>query len=173
MNSEYNPPILISHSQTEQPFRVKYTIKNPIDNPIENQNPLDKTSNDYITNHEEKFCLFLIKCNFKLIFNKDFSKSIHIETDFYHITSLINLKRFLLYHIEDFIEKGQLFSHIDEMNITTINDKIYVSYKYYFQHPMPMVERRLNMAIGKIPHLIKSLNRSHIHPSIRKYSYIR
>ena len=48
MNSEYNPPILISHSQTEQPFRMKYTIKNPIFFDI------DKISDDYITNHKEK-----------------------------------------------------------------------------------------------------------------------
>ena len=88
---------------------------------------IDKISNDYITNHKEKFCLFLIKCDLKLIFNNDFSKSNDIETDFYHNNSLINLKRFLLYHIDDFIEKGQIFCPIDEMNITTINDKKYMS----------------------------------------------
>ena len=117
--------------------------------------------------------MFLAKGEFKLIFNNDPLKHIFIETDFYHNTSLINLKRSLLYHIDDFIEKGQIFSHIDERNITTINDKMYMSYKYYFQLPTPMVERRLNTVIGKNPHLIKSLNRSHIHPLFRKYSYIR
>ena len=85
----------------------------------------------------------------------------------------MNLKRFLLYHIDNFIEKGHLFSHIDETNLTTVNDKIYMSYKYYIQHPMPMVERPLNMVIAKDLHLIKSPKRSHIHPLIRKYSYIR
>ena len=48
-----------------------------------------------------------------------------------------------------------------------------MSKKYYIQHPMPMVKRRLNMVIAKNPHLIKSPNRSHIHPLIRKDSYIR
>ena len=85
----------------------------------------------------------------------------------------MNLKRFLLYHNAVFIEKGQNFSHIDEMNITTVNDKMYMSYKYYIQHPMPMVERRLNMVIAKSPHLIKSLIRSYIHPLFREYSYIQ
>ena len=71
----------------------------------------------------------------------------------------MNLKRFLLNHIDDFIDKGYEFSHIDEMNITTVNDKMYMSFEYYFKHPMSMVERRLNMIIAKNPHLIKSLNR--------------
>ena len=66
MNSEYNPPILITHSQTEQPFRIKYTIENP------NFFAIDKTSNDYITNRNENFSIFLIKCDFKLIFSNDF-----------------------------------------------------------------------------------------------------
>ena len=167
MNSEYNPPILISHSQTEKPIHIKYTIKNP------NFFVIDKICKDYITNHNEKYSIFLIIYDFKLIFNNDSSKSIHIQTDFYHNTSFMNLKRFLIQHIDNFIEKGQIFSHIDEMNFTTVNDKMYMAYKYYIQHPMPMVERHLKMVIGKNPHLIKSLNRSHIYPLVRNYSYIR
>ena len=117
--------------------------------------------------------MFLINCDFKLIFNNDFLKPIHIETDFYNITSPINLKRYLLFQIDNFIEKGHEFSHIDEMNISTVNDKMYMTYDYYILHPMPSLELRLNMIISKNPHLIKSLNRSHIHPIIRKYSHIR
>ena len=85
----------------------------------------------------------------------------------------MNLKIFLLYHIDNFIDKGYIFSHFDEMNITTIIDKKYMSYKYYIQYPMPMVGRRLNMIIAKKPHLIKSLNRSHTNPLLRKNSYIQ
>ena len=59
------------------------------------------------------------------------------------------------------------------MNITIINDKMYMTHEYYIQHPMPMVEKRLNMVIAKNPLLIKSLNRSHIHPLVQKYSYLR
>ena len=55
MNIEYNPPILISHSQTEQPFRLEYTIENP------NFFAIDKISNDFITNHNEKHSIFLRK----------------------------------------------------------------------------------------------------------------
>ena len=59
MNNEYNPPILISHSQTEHSFRLKYTIKNP------NFFAIDIIPHDHITNHKEKCFIFLIKCVFK------------------------------------------------------------------------------------------------------------
>ena len=83
------------------------------------------------------------------------------------------MKRFLLYDIDKFTDKGHEFSHIDEMNITTVNDKMYMTYDYYIKHPMSAVELKSNMIISKDPHLIKSINRSHIHPLIRKYSHIR
>ena len=66
-----------------------------------------------------------------------------------------------------------IFCHIDEMNTITINDKMFVTYNYYIICPMPAVEKKLNMILSKNPHLIKSLNRSHIHPLIQKNSYIR
>ena len=166
MDSEYNPPISFSHNQTENPFGIKHTNKNP------NFFVVDKISNDYITNHNKEYNLFLVKCDFKLIFNNDLLKPILIETDFYH-TIIFNLRRYLLYEIDNFIEKGYMFSHIDEMNIATINDKMYMTYNYYITRPMPAVELKLNMIFSKNPHLIKSLNRSHIHPIIQKYSYIR
>ena len=63
--SEYNPPITIGHSQTENSFRTKHTIKNPIFFVV------DKISNEYIANHSKNYRVFLIKCDFKLIFNND------------------------------------------------------------------------------------------------------
>ena len=120
----------------------------------------------------KKYNLFLVKCDFKLIFNNDLLKPILIETYFYH-TTVFNLRRYLLYKIDNFIEKGYIFSHTDEMNITTIKDKMFLTYSYYITRPMPAVEIKLNMISSKNRHLIKSINRSHIHPLIKKYSYIR
>ena len=59
------------------------------------------------------------------------------------------------------------------MNITTVKDKNYMTYDYYIKCPIPVVELKLNMNINKNHHPIKSLNRSHIHPLLRKYSDIR
>ena len=47
MDTEHNPPIDNSHTPTEKPFRIKYTIKNP------NCFVIDKISNDYIANHKK------------------------------------------------------------------------------------------------------------------------
>ena len=166
MDSEYSPLISLTHNQTKNPFRIKHTIKSP------NLFVIDKTFYEYITDHNKKYNLFLAKCDFKLIFNNDLSKPILIETDFYHNTGF-NLRRFLLNKIDIFIEKRYILSHIDEMNITTINDKTFMTYKYYITCPMPAVELKLNMTISKKPHLIKSVNRCYIHPIFQKNSYIR
>ena len=85
MNSEdeyktHIPLISISHSQTECNTQTKHTIKN------HNFFDLVKISNDYIIDHNKTYYLFLIKCDI----GSDFS--VHIETHFYLITMLINLK---------------------------------------------------------------------------------
>ena len=66
MNTEYNPTTDISHTQTEKPFRIKHTIKDP------NFFVTDKISNDYIGSHKKIHNLFLFKCDFKIIFHNDF-----------------------------------------------------------------------------------------------------
>ena len=38
---------------------------------------------------------------------------------------------------------------------------------------MAAIELKLNMILSKNPNLINSLNRSHVHPLIRKYSRTR
>ena len=58
------------------------------------------------------------------------------------------------------------------MIIKTISCKCNMSYKYYINHPMSMLERRINMIIAKNPQLINALDRTKKHPLIRKYSHI-
>ena len=49
-----NPPISISHTQTEKLFHTKHTIKNP------NFFNSDKFYNDYITSHRKNYIYFLL-----------------------------------------------------------------------------------------------------------------
>ena len=58
------------------------------------------------------------------------------------------------------------------MIIKTISCKCNMSYKYYINHPMSMLERRINMIIAKNPQLIIALDRTKNRPLIRKYSHI-
>ena len=53
-----------------------------------------KYINDYITNHNEKFELYLVRADFKLDFDNDLNA--HIKADFQFKISPINLTRYLL-----------------------------------------------------------------------------
>ena len=82
------------------------------------------------------------------------------------------MKRYLLYWTECVIEKRHMFSHLNEMNITTTNDEMNMTYEYYIKQPTQAAELRLNMIIAKNPHLINSLKRYFNHLFIRKYSHV-
>ena len=86
---------------------------------------------------------------------------------------LINSKRYLLDRIEQFTKKGCIISHIDEVNFSTVNDKLYMTYEIFFKHPVQAIEFKINMIGAKSPHLINSLFRYHIHPLVRKYSHMK
>ena len=68
--------------------------------------------------------------------------------------------------------QGHTFHRIDEFSIITIADKMNKTYDFYIKHNTCAFELKLNMILAKNPHLINSLNRSHNHPLIRKYSHI-
>ena len=131
MNADH-PPISYKHSELEKNIHTKHSIKNLYFIVI------DKISKNYITNLYKKYYLYLNKCDFKLVFNNDFS--LLIETDFYHKTTMINLKRYLLFRIEDFIDKGYIFSHIDKTNVSTVFAKKYMTYDIYIKQPMQAIE---------------------------------
>ena len=58
------------------------------------------------------------------------------------------------------------------MIINTIFCLCNMTYKYYVNKPMSMLERRMNFIISKNPQLINALNRNKNHPLIRKYNQI-
>ena len=144
-----NHPKSLTHIQYEKSFRKHQTIKNPyfFDS--------DKRINDYIIYHDKKLDFYLFKCDFKLVF-KNFIP--YIESHFHHNTTFINLKRYLLYWNEFFTERGHKFSHVNEMKVTTINDKENMTYERYIKQTIQTVELRLKVIIAKNPLLINSLN---------------
>ena len=149
--------------QYEKCFRINHTIKNP------NFFDVDKISNDYTTNHNKKFELFLVGVDFKLYFDWFIP---NIQSYFHFNFSIFNLKQYLLYWINHFLERVDKFSHIIEMNNKTISDKINISYKYYMKQPKRMVETKLNQILASKPDLINHLNRNISHSLIRKSSHI-
>ena len=57
------------------------------------------------------------------------------------------------------------------MEIIMISCKCNMTYEKYMNSPMSMLERRINMVIGKNPQLKKSLNMKDIHPITRQCDY--
>ena len=125
---------------TKKVFRKYHTFESP------DFFDLDKIINKYITNHVEKFVLYLFKSDFKLVFN-NFAP--HIKTHFNHNTTINKLKRYRLYWIEFFIKRGHKYFLIDEMNITTINDKMNKTYEQFIKQPMQAVDLRLKYEFCK------------------------
>ena len=166
--SEYQHyPVDTSHKKNDNSLYIKYTIDNI------NLDEVDKILNDYITTHIEKFNFYLISC--KLVIEFDYNSKENIETNYYYNTDIINIKRTLLYNIFNFIPRIYKPSHvciIKHMILETINDRCNMTYKYYKNTPMGMIERRINIIIAKNPTLINSLDRNENHPLIRKDSHI-
>ena len=114
----------LTHKKYEEYIQINYTINNP------NFFDADKIFNNYITNHNKKFELYLVTADFNLYFHNDLNAQ--IKTEFHYNLSLINLKQNLLNWVDFFILKVYKFSHITEMNIKTISDKI--SYQKPHEH---------------------------------------
>ena len=71
--------------------------------------------NDFITNHNRKIELYLVRADFKKKFDKDLDA--HITTDYtIIIISRISPRQQLLDLINSFIPKGYKFSQITETN---------------------------------------------------------
>jgi len=118
----------------------------------------------------KKYFFYIVKCNFNLVFGNNFYSC--IESSLYSKTTTSYWKKFLRNALQDFINKVYKFSHISNMNIITINNKMNMTYEQYITLPMQAVEIKLNMIIAKNPNLINSLNRFRNRPLIRKYSHI-
>ena len=138
-----------------------------------NKNPnffdVDKIFDDFITNHNKTFELYLVRVDFKLNFDK-FTP--HFKTGFHYKISLINMKELLLYWIDSFVLRGINFQILMKWLIKHFLIKRNMSYNYYIKNPLHMVEIRLNMIISGKPCLISASDRGVSHLLYRKFSLI-
>ena len=72
--------------------------------------------------HKEKFDYFLIKCEFKLVFN-DYEYSPFVTSKSSDNKTAIPLKNFLEKVIDDSKDEGYTLNHIAEMHFITIANK--------------------------------------------------
>ena len=147
----------------------KHIYKQHIFNNI-NLDEVDKISSDYITSHNKKIDFYYTDYAFGI--QLDNNNTANIEINYHFNTDYINLKSCLLFFIDSCQSRGFNFSNINHMIINTITCMCNMSYKYYINQPMSMLERRINFIIAKNPQLINSFDRNKNHPLIRKYSHI-
>ena len=137
------------------------------------QNPpfvdLVKIFNEYITSHNEKFNLYFVKIDIKLLFDKKISPHIICELEIKQ--TKLHLKRFSLNWIENFSGRGYKFSHLSEMCITTISNKKFMSFDIYHRRPRQRIELELNLIFDDNPQLKRNLNIINNFPSKCKFTY--
>ena len=63
-----------------------------------------------------------------------------------------------------------IFDKIIKVEINMISCRCNMSYKYYMNTTMSMLERRINSIISRNPKLINCLNRNKNHPPIKNYT---
>ena len=82
---------------------------------------------------------------------------------------MIPWKSWLEEIIQDFKNKGYIFSHIAGMHKITIANKMEMSHDFYIKNNMCAVERKLNAMIKKNKNLINKFDCNWRHPSNRKF----
>ena len=151
-------------SKNDKVLYTKYIFNNI------NIDDIDNIFEKYINIHNQKFVFYYINCQFVIQFKNNIFATIeiinHLNTDY------INIKSYLLFYI-DSCEYGKfIFDNIFDMEINTIICRCNMTYKYYMNNPMSMLERRINYIISRNPKSINCLNRNKNHLLIRNYSHI-
>ena len=125
--------------------------------------------NNYITIYNEDYDIYFNNCRFKLEFDNNFTRN--LETNYIHIEESEKFIITLRYSINCYESMGYKFYKFNQMTINLINDRCNLTYDFYMNLPMSMVERQINFNIAKNPHLINTLDRTKNHPLLRNFSY--
>ena len=117
----------------------------------------------YMKNHDKKINHYLLKGQFKLVFNNN-QDCKYIMTGMIDNRTFISWSNYLRDAINNLQEEGYHFNHIAEMDIKTIAHKRDMTYGFYLKHVMPAFEWKLNAMIIKDKNLIKKFPRNWWHP---------
>ena len=155
-----------NHKKLDEHNHIKLTIDNP------NINNIDEIFYNHIKKYNTMYEYYLIRCEFKLcfIYKEDNCYLSSVLTD---NQTLISGKIFVENAIDDFKTNGYVFSHISQMIIITVCNKMDMTYNFYMKQNMPAVEWKLNQLINKDKKLINKLPVSWIHPLNRKFKSYR
>ena len=155
-----------SHKEFERNKHILLSLKK-----VDLKN-VDEIFSLYIKDHNKKFNHYLLKGEFKLVFNNN-------QNCKYILTGMIDSKTFISWSncvrdaILDLKEEGYPFNHIAEMDIITLAHKRDKTYDFYIKHSMHAVERKRNAMINKNKNLIKKFPHDWRHPLNKKFESYR
>ena len=115
---------------------TKYIFKNI------NIDDIDHIFEKYVNIQNQKFVFFYINCQFVIQFKNDIFATIQINN---HLnTDYINIKSYLIFYIDSCKYGDFVFDNIFNMEINMFICRCNMTYKYYLNNPMSMLERRIN-----------------------------
>ena len=108
--------------------------------------------------YDKEFQLYKHVCKKKIVFNNDIS--IDVKSKIMYRISVFpkNLEQYLKKEINFYRIQGLNLSYIAEMNITFTTSLHFITYKYFIEQLMPMVEKILNRKLYKNNEVIKTLD---------------
>ena len=122
--------------------------------------------------HDKNFDHYLIKGEFKLVFN-DNQDCKYLITGMIDNRTFISWSNYLKEAIDSLKTEGYDFNQIAEMDIITLAPKRDMTYDFYLKHNMPAFEWKLNVMINKDKNLINNFPRNWWHPINSKFDCYR
>ena len=122
--------------------------------------------------HNKKFNQYLLKGQFKLVFNNN-QDCKYLMTDIINNTTNISWSKYLTAAIDNLKEEGYRFNCIAEMDNLTLAQKRDKTYDFYLKHNMPAFEPKLNALINKDKNLINKFPRNWRQPINTKFDCYR
>ena len=126
----------------------------------------------YNIDHNKKLDYYLIKCEFKLVFD-DYQYYPSVTSKLFDNRTMISWKNLLMNVIDDLKDKVYKVNHIAEMHVITIANKMDMSYDFYIKHNMCALEWKLNAMINKNKNLKNKFDSNWRHPLNRKFESYR
>ena len=158
--SKYSHMKSKSHKEFEKYKHIKISFKNV------DIKDVDEILYLYIKNYNKKYTQFLLKRQFKLVFDNQNFK--YLMTNMINNTTNVSWSNYIREAIE-----GCDFSHIAEMDIITLAHKRDMTYDFDLKHNMSAFEWKMNSMINKDKNLIDNFSKYWRHPINTKFNCYR
>ena len=120
------------HKKLDKNKHIKLTIDNP------NLDDIDKLIYTYINEYDNKYEYYLVRCEFNLVFCNMEGYSV-ASSKLRDKNTMVYWRIFVEKVINNFKNEGYDFSHVSQMIIIIVCNKMDVAYDFYIKHNMPVL----------------------------------